>query len=128
MTVRSTRSMFMRRVVLSLLALTMLALAAPARASDQQEIVDRAKLVVDRLRRDENMTKNLNALLGRAKAVIIAPTLWRGGFFFGQSGGSAVLLTKAQDGSWSAPAFYGMGRGGVGPPSGREVAQALLIL
>jgi len=118
----------MRRLILSFLAVLLLAVAAPARASDQQEIVDRAKLVVDRLRRDDNMSKNLNALLGRAKAVIIAPTLWRGGFFFGGSGGSAVLLTRGQDGSWSAPAFYGMGGGSFGLQIGAEGGKVMFAI
>jgi lipid-binding SYLF domain-containing protein len=120
--------MRMRRLILSFVALLMIAVAAPARASDQQEIVDRAKLVVDRLRRDENMTKNLNALLGRAKAVVIAPTLWRGGFFIGASGGAAVLLTRGTDGSWSAPAFYGMGGGSFGLQIGAEMQELMLIV
>src|SRR3954468_4691390 len=128
MTIRNTRSIRMRRVVLSVLALVMLAFAAPARASDQQEIVDRAKLVVDRLRRDQNMSKNLNALLDKAKAVVIAPTLWRGGFFFGGSGGAAVLLTRGADGSWSAPAFYGMGGGSFGLQIGAEMQELMLIV
>jgi lipid-binding SYLF domain-containing protein len=120
--------MKVRRIVLSFVAVLMLALAAPARASDQQEIVDRAKLVVDRLRHDDNMAKNLNALLGRAKAVVIAPTLWRGGFFFGASGGSAVLLTRGGDGQWSAPAFYGMGGGSFGLQIGAEMQELMLIV
>lgn len=119
----------MRRLILSLVALLTLATAVPVHAaSDQQEVVDRAKLVVDRLRRDPNMTKNLNELLGRAKAVVIAPTLWRGGFFFGGSGGSAVLLTRAADGSWSAPSFYGMGGGSFGLQIGAEMQELMLIV
>jgi lipid-binding SYLF domain-containing protein len=118
----------MRRLIVSLAALTMIVLAVPAMASDQQEIVDRAKLVVDRLRRDQNMNKNLNAQLAQAKAVMIAPTLWRAGFIFGGSGGSAVLLTKGADGSWSAPAFYGLGGGSFGLQIGAEMQEVIFLI
>ncbi len=118
----------MRRVVLVLVALLGLAIAAPAFAGEQQELVDRSKLVVDRLRRDANMGKQINNLLGRAKAVLIVPNLWRAGFFLGGSGGSAALLAKGADGSWSAPAFYGMGGGSFGLQIGAEMQELLLII
>jgi SH3 domain-containing YSC84-like protein 1 len=118
----------MRRLVCLLIALVGLSIAPPAFASEQQELVDRAKLVVDRLRRDANMGKPINSLLERTKAVLIVPNLWRAGFFFGGSGGSAVLLAKGTDGSWSAPAFYGIGGGSFGLQIGAEMQELLLLV
>ena len=118
----------MRRLAFLLVALFALSIAPPAFASEQQELVDRAKLVVDRLRRDANMGKPINNLLERTKAVLIVPNLWRAGFFFGGSGGSAVLLAKGADGSWSAPAFYGIGGGSFGLQIGAEMQELLLLV
>src|SRR5579862_3580699 len=102
----------MRRAGFFLVALMVLMgapFAGPSRAfaSDQQELVDRAKLTVDRLRHDSNLGKPVGDMLARAKAVLIVPNLWRAGFIFGGAGGSGVLVAKGADGSWSAPAFYG---------------------
>jgi len=118
----------MRRSAWLLFILAALSIAAPAFAGEQQELVDRSKLVVDRLRHDANMGKPINNLLERTKAVLIVPNLWRAGFFLGGSGGSAVLLVKGTDGSWSAPAFYGIGGGSFGLQIGAEMQELLLLI
>ena len=121
----------MRRIAALLIAvlLTSLAPRAFADGGDQQELVDRAKLTVDRMRHDRNFGKSLDDLLtNRAKAVLIVPDLWRAGFFIGGSGGSGVLLAKAPDGSWSCPAFYGVGGGSVGFQIGAEVQELVLVI
>jgi lipid-binding SYLF domain-containing protein len=111
-----------------LIALLALAVPSLAFANDQQELVDRAKLTVERLRHDSNMGKGVDDMLRRAKAVLIVPSLWRAGFFVGGSGGSGVLVAKGQDGSWSGPAFYGVGGGSVGFQIGIEMQELLLII
>jgi len=118
----------MRRLGFCLMALIALALPPRAFANDQQELVDRAKLTVDRLRHDANLGKGVDDMLGRAKAVLIVPSLWRAGFFLGGSGGSGVLVAKGTDGSWSAPAFYGVGGGSIGFQIGAEMQELLLII
>jgi lipid-binding SYLF domain-containing protein len=119
----------MRRRIASLVVLVALLLsAAPAVASEQQELVDRSKILVDRLRRDSNMGKQVTEYLGRAKAVLIVPNLWRAGFFIGGSGGSGLLCARAADGSWSAPAFYGVGGGSFGLQIGAEMQELLLFV
>jgi lipid-binding SYLF domain-containing protein len=110
-----------------LVALTLL-VAAPAFADDQQELVDKARLTVDRLRHDANLGKSVSTMLGRAKAVLIVPNLWRAGFILGGAGGSGVLLAKGADGSWSAPAFYGFGGGSIGFQIGAEMQELMLIV
>ena len=118
----------MRRIAVLLVALVTLSIAAPAFASEQQELVDRSKVLVDRMRRDANMGKSITDFLGRAKAILIVPNLWRAGFFIGGSGGSGVLLAKGPDGSWSAPAFYGIGGGSFGLQIGAEMQELLLFV
>jgi len=97
-------------------------------ADDPQELVDRAKVTVDRLRHDSNLGHPVDDLLGRAKGVLIVPALWRAGFFLGGSGGSGVLLARGPDGTWSAPAFYGIGGGSIGFQIGAEMQELMLII
>jgi lipid-binding SYLF domain-containing protein len=119
----------MRRIGFFLIALVVLALSPRAFAADDpQELVDRAKSTVDRLRHDSNLGKPVDDMLGRAKAVLIVPNLWRAGFFLGGSGGSGVLLAKGADGNWSSPAFYGIGGGSVGFQIGAEMQELMLII
>jgi SH3 domain-containing YSC84-like protein 1 len=118
----------MRRIAYVLIALVALTSTAPAFASEQQELVDRGKLVVDRLRHDANLGKRVGDMLNRSKAVLIVPNLWRAGFFFGGSGGSGLLVAKGADGSWSAPAFYGVGGGSFGLQIGAEMQELMLFV
>lgn len=48
-------------------------------------------------------------LTSRAKAVIIVPSLIRGGFFIGGRGGNAIMLVRDENNQWSYPAFYTLG-------------------
>ncbi len=65
----------------------------------------------------------------QAKGVLIIPRLLKGGFIFGGSGGSGVLLARdPQTGAWSYPAFYTLGSATVGPQIGGEVAQLILMI
>jgi lipid-binding SYLF domain-containing protein len=118
----------MRRLLYAFAALLMLWTTPSAFASDQQELVDRAKLVVDALRRNQNMGKGINDLLPQAKAVLVVPNLWRAGFILGGEGGTGVLLARGTDGSWSAPAFYGLGGGSLGFQIGAEMQEVMLIV
>jgi lipid-binding SYLF domain-containing protein len=119
----------MRRIGFFFVALVVLALSPRAFAADDpQELVDRAKSTVDRLRHDSNLGKPVDDMLGRAKGVLIVPALWRAGFFLGGSGGTGLLVAKGPDGSWSSPAFYGIGGGSVGFQIGAEMQELMLII
>ena len=74
-------------------------------ASDAQNLVDKARITLDDVKKDKEFG-NTQQLLRRAKAVLIVPSLFKGGFFVGGEGGSGVLLTREPDGAWSYPAFY----------------------
>src|SRR3954464_2016856 len=93
------------RAIAFLWLLWLVASGAPVRAaSDQQELVDRARITIEAMRGDRSFG-NSASLLGRAKAVMIVPELVKGGFFLGGEGGSAILVARGEDG-WSYPAFY----------------------
>lgn len=105
-----------------------LGLARPAAAlTDQQELIDRSKVALEAMiAKPENET--LRALLDRARAVLIAPELIKGGFFIGGEGGRAVLLMRGNDGQWSAPAFYTVGGISFGLQFGGQTSELVLAI
>ena len=106
--------------------------SAPAAASDEEkeatELVDKARIAVQRLARDPDVGPNLRRFLGKAKAVLVFPTLIKGAFFLGGEGGSGMLLTRNESGSWSYPAFYTMASISFGIQIGGQTAEAILVL
>jgi SH3 domain-containing YSC84-like protein 1 len=96
-------------------------------ATDQQNLVERARITIDDLRRDKEFG-NAPQLIRRARAVLIVPRLYKGGFFVGGEGGSGVLLTRTRNGGWSEPAFYGIGSASFGLQIGLEQSEMILII
>lgn len=101
----------------------------PADASEkQQELIDRAKLAVDSLRANDDIGPAVNGLLANAKAVVIVPSLLKAGLIIGGEGGNGVLLTKLEDGSWSAPAFVEMAAASIGLQIGGSQSQVMFVV
>jgi len=122
----------MNRRVASRLVWTTLAVLAFAprasRAGDLQELVQDARSVILDFRADPAMDW-FRENVTHAKGVLIIPRLLKGGFIFGGSGGSGVLLARdPQTGAWSDPAFYTIGSVTAGPQIGGEAAQVVLLL
>ncbi len=120
-----------RRAVSLLAMLSAVVIAAPAvnaQGSDEQGLVDKAKLTVENFRRDPELRGNVNSLLARAKGVLVVPSLLKGGFIIGVEGGSGVLLTRNGGGDWSYPAFYTVGSGSIGLQIGAQDAEVLFII
>ena len=111
--------------------LAMLPLGMPGVAfaqSEQQELVDRAALAAQDLMNDRN-GQDAQSVLRRARAVMLCPRVFRAGFLFGGQGGSCVLTARDAAGSWSSPAFYGLGGISFGFQAGLQDAEvAFLIL
>jgi len=64
-----------------------------------------------------------------AKAILIIPSLLKGGFIVGGSGGSGTLLTRNEKtGKLSYPAFYTLGAASIGLQAGAEKAQVVLMV
>ena len=66
--------------------------------------------------------------LKNSKAVIIIPSLYKGGLIVGGSGGSGIIMAKAADGSWSYPAFVDIGGGSIGLQIGASVSEAMIFI
>lgn len=111
-----------------ILAAALLALPIAAHAqSEQQAVVDRATLAAQEMLNNRDGT-DAQAVLRRARAAMICPQVFRAGFLLGGQGGSCVLVARDGAGSWSAPAFYGMGGGSIGFQAGVQDAQVLLLI
>ena len=104
-------------------------LAGPALAqSEEQAMVDKAKLSVEALGRESNL-ETMRHMLTRAKAVMVFPELIKGGFIIGGEGGGGLLLTRnAATGAWSAPAFYTLAAGSIGLQIGGQVSQMMMLI
>jgi lipid-binding SYLF domain-containing protein len=107
------------------LALLLLA-APPAWAESTDALVDRAAGVVQEMRVDPNVDSA--DLLRRARAVMVVPTLSKGGLLIGGQGGTGMLLVKDQAGGWSSPAFYSITGGTFGLQVGYETAKLVMFV
>lgn len=110
-------------------AALLLTLTAPAvRAGDLQDLVDDARSTLFDFTSDPAMDW-FRDNVKHAKGVLVIPRLLKGGFIFGGSGGSGVLLARdPQTGAWSYPAFYTIGSVTAGPQIGGEAAEVVLLL
>ncbi|MCE2509422.1 MAG: lipid-binding SYLF domain-containing protein [Alphaproteobacteria bacterium] len=121
------RRIFTPLLFLFAFSLTLTGALSAKAASDQQELIDSAKYTMERMLKDEVFSQ-VPAYLARAKAVLIAPSVFKAGFFFGGEGGSAVLLGKNAEGEWSYPAFYTLGGASFGLQFGAENSEVLYVI
>jgi lipid-binding SYLF domain-containing protein len=99
----------------------------PARAApDEQALVDHAIGTLQDLRGDKEFG-NARDLLHRARAVLIAPRIFKAGLFFGGEGGQAVLMTRGAHG-WSSPAFYTVGSASFGLQIGAQESEMIMFV
>ena len=99
-----------------------------AQAANVEELVNHARNTVQNFTGDPQMDW-FHDHVRDAKGVLIIPRLLKGGFIFGGSGGSGVLLARdPQNGAWSYPAFYTIGSFTVGPQIGGEAAEIVLLI
>ncbi len=117
----------MPKHLISIAAAAMLLSGAAHAQSEQQQLVDRATLAAQQMLNDVNGT-DAQTVLRKARAAMICPQIFRAGFLLGGQGGSCVLVARAGGGSWSAPAFYGMGGGSIGFQAGVQDAEVMLII
>jgi len=117
---------FYRATAGAIAALTLFAAPMAMAASDAQNLVDKARITLDDVKRDKEFG-NTQHLLKRAKAVLIVPSLFKGGFFVGGEGGTGVLLSREPDGNWSYPAFYTMASASFGLQIGAQESELVLI-
>ena len=101
--------------------------ATPARAaSDEQASVEHSLGTLQDLRRDKEFG-NARELLHRARAVLIAPRIFKAGFFVGGEGGTALLMARGVHG-WSDPAFYTVASASFGLQIGAQESEMVMFI
>ncbi len=123
MNIQKTRQLLAAAVIATF---TATAFAPAARAADEQATVNHALVTLQDLRHDKEFG-NAKELLGRARAILIAPRIFKAGFFFGGEGGSAVLLVRGAHG-WSDPAFYTIASASFGLQIGAQESEMIIFI
>ncbi len=96
--------------------------------TEEQELVDKATIVIQRVLSDPNMGW-ARGHLQAAEAIIIFPSFMKGAFIVGGEGGSGVALARdAKTGEWSYPAFFTMGSVSFGLQIGGKISELLLMV
>ncbi|HIJ63251.1 MAG TPA: lipid-binding SYLF domain-containing protein [Rhodospirillaceae bacterium] len=117
----------MRRLAL-LFFLTLGIAAAHAEALDQAQVVAAATTTVERMKTDANFQQTFQPKLAQARAVLIVPALYKGGFILGGQYGNGVLLGRRGEGNWTYPAFYTLEGGSFGLQFGLESSAIILLV
>ena len=118
-----------RRWIAEIAAASILATTGHAFAQTEQEaLVNASETTFANFMRDPDMTW-LQRHIGRAKAVLIAPSVVKAGWILGGSGGRAVLFARDdQTGRWRGPAFYNVGAASVGFQAGIAVSETVALV
>lgn len=115
-----------KRLMAATLAATLAAAPAAYAASDEQALVEHSTGTLQDLRRDKEFG-NARQLMHEARAIMIAPRIFKAGFFFGGEGGSAVLLVRGAHG-WSDPAFYTVASASFGLQIGAQESEMIMFI
>jgi lipid-binding SYLF domain-containing protein len=92
----------------------------------QQELIEKARLSFEKLITSVEFGE-LPGYTKKAKAVMIFPELYKGGFILGAEGGKGVLAVR-NGGNWSQPAFYDLAAGSLGLQIGGQVSEVVLTI
>jgi lipid-binding SYLF domain-containing protein len=103
------------------------AVATAVQASEQSDLIAKATRVAVHMKSDPAFGAAQN-MLRDARAVLIVPSLVKGGFIFGAEGGNGVLLGRTGPHSWSSPAFCAMGSASFGLQIGLQKAEIVMLI
>ena len=118
---------FFRWLVPMLAAFLLLAAPMAHAQSEPDGVISAAERTLADLRHNPEFGAAAQALR-HAKAVVIIPRLFKGGFIVGGSGGVGVMMVQARNGTWSNPAFYAIGSASFGLQIGLEKSEMVLLV
>jgi lipid-binding SYLF domain-containing protein len=99
-----------------------------ATTSDQIKVINDAIVVLNELTATPDNAIP-TSILQRAEAIIVIPSLLKGGFIVGAKHGKGIMSTRdASTGAWSAPAFVNMTGGSIGWQIGAEAVDLVLLV
>jgi len=90
-------------------------------------IVRKATDTVIRFKESSEL-KEMAKFMSTAHAIIVLPTVIKGGFLIAAEGGGGVLTVRRDDGSWSNPAFYTLASASIGLQAGLQDTEIVLVL
>jgi lipid-binding SYLF domain-containing protein len=94
---------------------------------ESNQLIDKAQLTLQSFMCDQNMG-TFRKLIQKAQGVLIAPSVLKGAFIVGASGGSGVLFVRDKtNGKWSGPAFYTIGGASFGLQIGGQSSEVVLL-
>ncbi len=105
-------------------------LSSPAYGDDKQEagqLVEKARFTLESFMSDDENMGAFKDLVKRAKGMCIIPSLLKGAFIVGASGGSGVMIARGQKAGWSGPAFYTVGGASFGLQIGGQASEVILL-
>jgi lipid-binding SYLF domain-containing protein len=113
-------------IILLILVVATAALAQDDR-DKQIKRVEAAGLVLDEIMAapDKGIPEEI---VGSAKCVAVVPSMLKGGFVVGGAYGHGVASCRAADGSWSAPAFFGIKGGSFGLQIGGQAVDWVMVI
>ncbi|HEY7129066.1 MAG TPA: lipid-binding SYLF domain-containing protein [Nitrospira sp.] len=118
-------------IILGLFAAALATMIVPdtlVASTEQQQLVDKAKLTVEAFAADPQQ-QDVRQWVAGAKGVFIVPQILRGAFVFGGAGGGGVLLVRDEkSGDWSQPAFYNIGAVSFGLQAGGDASELMIIV
>jgi lipid-binding SYLF domain-containing protein len=96
--------------------------------SDEAEVINESIEVLNELTATPDSAIP-RSLLERAEAVVVIPSLMKGGFIVGAKHGKGIMSTRdAATRQWSAPAFVNMTGGSIGWQIGAESVDLVLLV
>jgi len=97
-------------------------------ALEAKKVVETGRMTLEGFM-TESANKEFKSLIKKAKGVYITPSLLKGAFVVGVSGGNGLLLIRDKEsGKWMGPAFYTLGGASFGLQAGGEASEVVLLI
>ena len=95
---------------------------------EAKKVVESSRLTLEGFMADP-ANQEFQKLIKKAKGVYITPSLLKGAFVVGVSGGNGVLLIRDKvPGKWMGPAFFTLGGASFGLQAGGEASEVVLLI
>jgi lipid-binding SYLF domain-containing protein len=99
-----------------------------AALSEQEELVERARLTMDSLRTFSE-AKALRPYVKGAHALVIIPEFVKAGFILGGAHGNGIMIGRnLKTGAWRYPAFVALSEGSVGLQIGVDASEIVMVV
>lgn len=95
---------------------------------EAKKVVENSRLTLEGFMADP-ANKEFQGLIKKAQGVYITPSLLKGAFVVGISGGTGVFMVRDKNtGKWMGPAFYTLGGASFGLQAGGEASEVVLLI